>query len=263
MKRLFIFLFFHFSALCIALPNINLYEQGNIFFKIEDDNIFDEDENLLYSIRDNKFYDEDDYDEDDEYETDEDDYDEAENDCIGTIEETESSIVVTYLDSEKIDEQKEYSKSSGNIILKKTYINGVIIDSIEYDDIMGHETKQTVYTKGKIYISIISEYENDNLKKKTYFDENDSVTGYTLFSYDKNNILKESYYYNENNLLLLLTEFDIKTGIQIKDQKFNDDGTVKHETIYDKNTGNVIEQLSYEQTSENPTNSSSIKFNDK
>ena len=63
--------------------------------------------------------------------------------------------------------------------------------------------------------------------------------------------------------MLLLAEFDIKTGKQIKEQEFNEDGTIKKQTIYDKNTGNVIEQLSYEQTSQNPTNSSSIKFNDK
>lgn len=87
------------------------------------------------------------------------------------------------------------------------------------------------------------EYENNKIIKERFFDIEDNIEAYLLYSYEKK-IFKTSLY-DENNKLVEVTEYDNNSKNKIKSCKYNDDGSKKNQTLYDKDSGNAMERYVY------------------
>ena len=163
--------------------------------------------------------------------------------------------------------ESEGSESIGTISEDKDtvflYINeGDSAEAFEFEKLTGLLHKTTHYIKDIVDSYEIHGYENKKTIRTTYYNVDNITTGYTQYSYDKKTGVQiKSANYNAENQLINLTEYDNKTGRRIKESRY-DNGILKTQTSYDKNTEMTTERLVYTSKSKKPAKWTFLKFDE-
>ncbi len=239
------------TSVCFSLPNIKLYQEGEFICQINNDNVYDKDNNLIYNIRDGILY------------------STENNKYAGTISEQGDKLI---WNCDTSGSTYEYSKANGYLLIENFYLSEKFSSKTEYDEKSGLRRKYSTYGNGSLEYYTLYEYENGKLSKSLCYDGNDSLDGYTQYSYDKktgilikdesfdgNNLLRtvyeydektgknkrDFYYYYENNKCVFTTqtEYDSETGERTKKTEYGKNDILRSQTIYDKN--NATEKIIY------------------
>ncbi len=240
------------ASICFSLPNIKLYQEGEVICQIDNDNIYSKDNNLIYNIRDGKIY------------------DAEKNEYAGiTISEQDNRLIWK---DDKFKFTWEYSKATGYLLKVNSYYSENYTAETEYDEETGLKRKSSFYNGNSLESYTLYEYENGKLSKSLCYDGNGSSQGYTQYSYDKkteilireedydgSNQLKavdeydkktgkntrHSYYDNGKCVFSVTYEYDSKTGKETKKKEYGENNILKTQTKYDKDTGDAIEKIVY------------------
>lgn len=102
----------------------------------------------------------------------------------------------------------------------------------EFDEKTGLKKKNSYYTDGQLDFYEQYEYEKDKVRKILYYNSDDSFDGYIQFAYDKRTgvKIKESEFDADNRLVQTI-EYDPISENQIKKTKYNDNGSLRTQTI--------------------------------
>ncbi|MCM1320535.1 MAG: hypothetical protein NC041_03210 [Bacteroides sp.] len=244
MKKIFFAGFVLFlTHLCFAIPNMKLYENAEFLYQISDNFIYDENGDLVFEIRGNELY--------------------CENEYAGTIIEDDDILSMDfYFESEENRAYLESSKKTGFLlILRLTEEEKCFVS--EYDEKTGLKKKRSCYADGQLDSYGLYEYENGKIAKISYYHADDSSDGYYRFVYDKRTGCKisESEFDADNHLVQTI-EYDFATEKRTRKLNYNDDGSVKAKTVYDKTSGNAAERFVYGANAKKPTKWTFIPFDD-
>lgn len=239
MKKIFFTSLALFSmSLCFAIPNMKLYEDAKFIYQISDNAICDNDGNLIFKIQGNELYREDEY--------------------AGTISETDDIVVIDRYFKGKRTTYSEYSKRTGFLLLQKAgeYVS-------EYDEKTGLKKKTSLYEDGELDYYALYEYEKDKIIRIIHYKADDSLDGFIQLFYDKKtgNKTKKSYF-NADNRLVRTMEYAPKTEKRAEESEYNSDGSLKHKTLYDKNSGVPTERLVYSPSEKKLIKLTFLKFDD-
>ncbi|WP_334347382.1 DUF2963 domain-containing protein [Candidatus Phytoplasma prunorum] len=189
-----------------------------------------------------------------------DDYDS--NDKI-IIDDSDSQVIkktIYTADGKNINYITEFKKDTGKLIKKIMYhiYDNVEIDyeriySIEeYDQDTGKLIKRNMYQKDGKRIDSIREFDKNtgNIIKFTQNKNDGKNDGISfIYEYDKNNeqkIIKKTVYQTDGRQNNYIEEFDIDTGVRIKQIIFDNSNKIINFIIeYDKYTGKLIKVITY------------------
>lgn len=245
MKKLTIFLLLatiaHFS---FAIPNIKLYEDGENYGWIENNNIYTEKGLLLTIDTKGKLH-------------------TPDGDNVGTINEKDNRIIIDVL-IDGIKGHKEYSKTNGFLLQYREIAQYKESDILEeYDEETGLLMKFTYFKNNIIDHYLTYKYNNGKTSLISYFHSDGTLEAVENFFYHKKtgNIEKREKRDSNNNLIELL-EFDPKTKFLLKSStRYNQNGSIKDKTLYNDRY-EPIERLVYFPNSKKSEKWTFINFNE-
>lgn len=226
MKKSIIFLLLaaitHFS---FAIPDIKLYEGGKLKCTITDNEIFDSDNNHIYTIINGKLY-------------------SAASDSEDDMEpplitEKDDSIIIEETLGEKFFYREIYSKKTGMLIFQQ-YESSIY----EYDETTGLLIKYSFYENGALSSYSINSWNGRQLQNTIYYLADGRIEQKIDYLYDsKTNQRIKKIYYDGNSNITSLIEYDPQTEKILKKHEYNEDKSLKSLTLYENEQ--PIEKLIY------------------
>ena len=244
MKKFTIFLLLatiaHFS---FAIPNIKLYENGEIYGWIENNNIYTEKGLLLTIDSKGKLH-------------------TPDGDNVATITEKDNRIIIDSL-IDGIKGHKEYNKTSGFLLQYREIAQYKESDILEeYDEETGLLIKFTYFKNNIIDHYSTYKYNNGKTSLITYFNSDGTLESVEKFFYNKKsgNIEKIEERDSNDNLKELL-EYDPKKDLLKSSTRYDQNGSIKDKTLYNDRY-EPIERLVYLPNSKKPEKWTFINFNE-
>lgn len=230
------------TSLCFAVSNMKLYGNAEFLCQISDDALYGDDGELIFTIRGNELYYEDEY--------------------AGTITEGNGILSMDVYFGEEMAMHTEFSKATGFLLINEWH-EGKDGGVSEYDEITGLKKKMSYYTDGQLDSYEQYEYEKGKVTTISYYNADDASDGCTRFVYDKKTGAKiKELKFNAETHLVQAIEYDSVTEKRTKKSEYNNDESLKMQTMYDKNSGDAVERLVYSASSRKPVKWTFLKFDD-